>query len=286
MIFKQNKNKSFIINIINKKYVRNINTDKLYELMYKMQNNEVLQKATKNVNNNEFIEKMNKLKEKVNIEIDKKNYESIQEQLKDSYQEMKSIREQFKVIKEKSFNVAIEIKEEKEILQENKLDTLNKGLKNIRELNEDDKIILEKTKIINDNTDIYINKISNSKKSIFDVEWLQPFLDFMNNHSTLVLTIGSGLVMGGMWYMNNVGMINIGNLLTRLGIQIFSGLSQNTNGETNRDNIEITIPQQLNQATNTDRQAVTGFFRQLGEKVLKLIDIYIERMKEKTQKYK
>lgn len=51
------------------------------------------------------------------------------------------------------------------------------------------------------------------------------YLDFMHNHSTLVLTIGSGLVIGGMWYMNNVGAINIGSLLTRLGIQIFSGNS-------------------------------------------------------------
>ena len=115
----------------------------------------------------------------------------------------------------------------------------------------------------------------------------------MHNHSTLVLTIGSGLVMGGMWYMNNIGYINIGSLLTRLGIQIFSGTSAQNSGS-------ITIPgfspsestgnihrNQVVEGNNNEASEIgRGFFRQLGEKVLKLIDALIVKMESKQQKYK
>jgi hypothetical protein len=40
------------------------------------------------------------------------------------------------------------------------------------------------------------------------------------------------------------------------------------------------------EASVSNRNIATGFFRQLGVKVLELIDIYIERLKEKKQKYK
>lgn len=82
--------------------------------------------------------------------------------------------------------------------------------------------------------------------------------------------------------MNSVGIINIGSLLAKLGITIFSGnSSQNSNMLTRP--IEITQPISQNQSNN---EIGRGFFRQLGQKVLELIDIYIERMKDKRQNYK
>lgn len=85
--------------------------------------------------------------------------------------------------------------------------------------------------------------------------------------------------MGGIWYLNNVGIINIGSLLTRLGIQIFTG-----NGNNNQNNVQpppITLP-----TTSNESEIGRGFFRQLGQKVLTLLDVFIENLKNKKQKYK
>jgi uncharacterized protein YqgV (UPF0045/DUF77 family) len=275
-----------------KVYKRNINTEALYNLMERINNNKTLQKATKNVSKEEFLEKMNKLKEKAEVKIETKSYETIQENLNESLRVMKELNAIFEKIKEKSMKIDIKIEKEQELIQENKLDTLNKGLKNIRELTVDQNNILKGDNTLIKDAEEFKNSASFIRKSILDVEWLQPFLDFMHNHSTLVLTIGSGLVMGGMWYMNNVGYINIGSLLTRLGIQIFSPAAQNSpqmsapsitlSSETPRVNSIGTVAGESNEASSIGR----GFFRQLGEKVLKLIDALIVKLESKQQKYK
>jgi hypothetical protein len=83
--------------------------------------------------------------------------------------------------------------------------------------------------------------------------------------------------MGGMWYMNNIGYLNIGSLLSRLGITIWAGKT----GATIERGLENVVAK-----SNENNNITRGFFRQLGERVLEIIDIYIEKMKEKRQKYK
>jgi hypothetical protein len=102
----------------------------------------------------------------------------------------------------------------------------------------------------------------------------------MHNHSTLIFTVGSGILLGGILYLNSFGYINIGSLLSRIGINLF-----NTNipqsSSTNVNPIHITID---NTGNNT-REVASGFFRELGKKLLVVIDLYIEKLKDKRQKY-
>jgi uncharacterized protein YqgV (UPF0045/DUF77 family) len=269
---------------------REINTDVLYNAMQKIQNNPIMQQG-KSIKKEDFIEKMAKLKEKIEIKNETKSYETIQENLNESLRIMKELNANFKILKEKSLNIDIKVEEKLDTIDKINIDKLNinnKGLQDIKIIDKklnNNYIDLEQV----DQEAIKISK--NIKKGIFDIEWLQPFLDFMHNHSTLVLTIGSGLVMGGMWYMNNVGYINIGNLLTRLGIQIFSPTAQNNpnsapsialSSETPRVNPIGTVAGESNDASSIGR----GFFRQLGEKVLKLIEALIVKLESKQQKYK
>ncbi len=78
--------------------------------------------------------------------------------------------------------------------------------------------------------------------------------------------------------MNNVGMINIGSLLTRLGLQIFSNP---TNQQT-----PIVITSGTSENIGRTGDISRSFFRELGAKVLKLIDVLIAKMESKSQKYK
>lgn len=275
-------------------FKRKINTEILYNAMQKMENNAILQQG-KNIKKEDFIEKMNKLKEKIEIKNETKSYETIQENLNESLRIMKELNTNIKKLKEKSINIEVKIEEKLDTIDKinvEKLNINNKGLQDIKIINKK----LEKNDTDFEQVDIENIKISeNAKKSILDIEWLQPFLDFMHNHSTLVLTIGSGIVMGGMWYMNNIGYINIGSLLTRLGIQIssptapnsapsinLSSLSSGDTGYTPRVNQTGTVATETNDASSIGR----GFFRQLGEKVLKLIDALIIKLESKQQKYK
>lgn len=75
-------------------------------------------------------------------------------------------------------------------------------------------------------------------------------------------------------------MINIGALLNRLGINITTRLIE----PTNISNTNIELP---STSINNHEQASTGqhFFRELGKKGLQLIALYIEKMKDKRQKY-
>jgi hypothetical protein len=104
----------------------------------------------------------------------------------------------------------------------------------------------------------------------------------MYNHSTLIFTVSSGMLLGGILFLNSFGYINIGSLLTRLGINLFntnSNIPQSTSTTSNPIHITIENPQ------NNERQISSGFFRELGKKLLVVIDLYIEKLKDKRQKY-
>jgi hypothetical protein len=272
-------------------YKREINTEVLYNAMQKMQNNSIIQQ-TKSIKKEEFLEKMNNLKEKVEIKVNVEKYETIQENLNESLKIMKELNKNFKELKKNSINIEVQVKNEDIKIDKADINILNVKNKYYQDNKVMDEILEEKYDKIKDINEKILENKQSLNKSILDIEWLQPFLDFMNNHSTILLTIGSGLVMGGMWYMNNVGFINIGSLLTRLGIQIFSPTAQNSqnlsapsitlSSETPRVNQIGTVTGGVNDATEIGR----GFFRQLGEKVLKLIDALIVKIESKQQKYK
>lgn len=86
--------------------------------------------------------------------------------------------------------------------------------------------------------------------------------------------------------MNNVGYINIGSLLTRLGIQIFSPAASTISNSAPSITLSSEGSSRVNQINNDATEIGRGFFRQLGEKVLKLIDALIIKLESKQQKYK
>lgn len=265
---------------INKMYKRCINTQELQSLMLKIIENKTLQKTTKSISKDEFYNKMINLKEKVNLTTNTQKYETIEENLKESREILNDLSEIFRNIKRKTVKIDIEIKQGDILEAENKLDTLNTSLKNARDINLDNNILLENTQEIMIEVEKYEKIVSNSKKSIWDISWLNPFIDFYNNNSRLVLTIGAGLVIGGTWYLNNVGIINIGSLLTRLGINLWGTSTQP------QPNITIINQQPSQSNSNSERAVTTGFFREVGKRLLTLIDIFIEKLKEGKTKYK
>lgn len=277
--------KTFYSLLIIKMYKRNINTEVLYNAMQKMQNNPIIQQ-TQSIQNEEFLEKMEKLKEKIEIKSNTKSYETIQENINESLKIMKELNSNFKKIKEKSLNIDIKIQNEDKKIDKIDIDILNVKNKYYQDNKIIDEMLVEKYDKVKDINEKILENRHSIKKSIFDIEWLQPFLDFMHNHSTLLLTIGSGLVMGGMWYMNNVGYINIGSLLTRLGIQIFSPAASTISNSAPSITLSSEGSSRVNQINNDATEIGRGFFRQLGEKVLKLIDALIIKLESKQQKYK
>lgn len=271
-------NKYLLINI----YKRNINTETLQKLMQNIIENKTLSTVETTVKNKDFIEKIEKLKDKTEIKVDTEQFESIHENLNQSLNIIKELRVNFRNIKENSSKIELKIDEKNAVLESNNLDTLNNQYENIREISTVNNTILNEKNLNLENDLNFLEKISNTKKSIFDVSWLQPFFDFYNNNSTLVLTIGSGIVLGGIWYMNNIGMINIGSLLTRLGINLLN----NVNRESAPVTQPITIINQQPSLPENNRRITNGFFRELGKKVLELMDVFIDNLKKNKIKYK
>lgn len=233
----------------------------------------------------EVNEALSKLELKQNMKQDPIMYDDIIKNLQESEFYLNNVKDKLKIAKEKHLNITIELKDNEKNIKNIKLDGLNKELKNIRDINTDDEIILNNSKIITDKMEIYQEKISNVKKGLFDFEWLNVIIDFMKSHSSLILTISSGLIIGGMWYVNSRG-IDLGAMLGRLGLSIYSNFSGNTMSHSNISNTNIELPSSVS-STTQNQVAVTahGFFRQLGVKILEILDIYIEKMKDKRQKY-
>lgn len=275
-----NYKKSYIA--LNKIIKRNINTTVLKDVLSNLAIDKNFYNLKGKINNSDLTNHYNKLFEK-NIKVDKKefDYTNIEQNLKESEQLLNKVSEEFNKVKGNTQTIDIEVKEVN--IKSNKM-----SIDNLNDLNKTNQKSIEINNLQKINQEDSIEKVNNVctmessyKKSILEIDWLQPFLDFMNNHSTLMLTISSGLIMGGMWYLNNVGYINIGSLLTRLGIRIFAN-----NNNSNQ------IPQTVNTNTinnvsgNTERAIGQGFFRQLGVKVLELLEVFIENMKNKKQNYK
>lgn len=267
------------INII---FKRHINNDRLKDFLFDLSIDRKYYNIKGKVNNDDLINSINKLNDKKNVIIDKTelDFSNIEQNLKESERLLNTIEKEFSKIKGNNNKIDIEVKEVKI-----KSDNINiKDLNNQNNLNQDfikkQEILNQDNTIIQENLD-YSNKItSNINKSIWDISWLEPFMNFMKVNSSLILTIGGGIIIGGMWYFNNMGYINIGSLLTRLGIRLFANTPQI---QPTTNTIEIrNVPVQ----PNTANEIGHGFFRQLGVKVLELIDIFIEKMKDKRQKYK
>ena len=276
-------NKNYIsLNKISKRF---INTTTLKEILSDLAINKNFYNLKGKINNSDLTNHYNKLLEK-NIKIDKKefDYTNIEQNLKESEQLLNKVSEEFNKVKGNMQKIDIEVKEVN-------VKSDNMVIDNLNSLNKTNQKSIESNNLQEINKEDSIEKVNNVftiepsyKKSMYEIEWLQPFFDFMHNHSTLVLTIGSGLIMGGMWYLNNVGYINIGSLLTRLGIRIFS--NNNTNQTPQIINTSPIVINNIIPSENRERAIGQGFFRQLGVKVLELLDIFIENMKNKKQKYK
>lgn len=263
--------------ILLKIYKRNINTKVLREALFDMAS---FNRSNKSENIKEELFKLDTIEAKTIEKPDNKVYEDILQNIEESEILLNNVRDKLVLAKKNELNLNIKVEEVDVLTDKKVIVNLNDKIEFFK-----DKRIFSETKV-NDNEGIIntINErnelISNTKKNIYDINWLQPFFDFMHNHSTLVFTVGSGILLGGMLYLNSFGYINIGSLLTRIGINLF-----NTNipqsSSTNVNPIHITIE---NTGNNT-REVASGFFRKLGKKLLVVIDLYIEKLKDKRQKY-
>lgn len=62
----------------------------LAEVIERMTSNKILQEARKSVKNENYMEKVNKLKEKVKIKVNSEKYETIQENFNEKYKKWKA----------------------------------------------------------------------------------------------------------------------------------------------------------------------------------------------------
>lgn len=262
-----------------KTYKRYINTKVLREALLDMTSSSASNKSEKI---KEELLKLDTIEAKIVEKPDNKVYEDILQNIQESKNLLKSVRENLFLSRKNELNLNIKV-EEVDVLTEKKVI-----------INLNDKVSYLKDEqhfmgdIINNNADTINNMqkngeiISNMNKSIWNISWLEPFFNFMHNHSTLVFTVGSGMLLGGILYLNSFGYINIGSLLTRIGINLFNTTTNTTQvPNTNLNPIHITIENTANNA----REISSGFFRELGKKLLVVIDIYIEKLKDKRQKY-
>ena len=277
-------NKLYIINFsLNKVFIRGINNAYLKKALGDLTELNVNKfKLDKDINI--ALEKINNIEIQQSIKQEPLIYEDILKNLEESENLLNKVKDNLNIAKENSFNITLKVEDINNTVKNDKIINLN----NKKNYYKDDNLNLELNKQDNLSLDTNNDNIQNSiytvKKGIFDVEWLKPFIDFIHNHSSLVLTIGGGLIMGGMWYMNNVGYINIGSMLTRLGIKIFSNNSNISNNNIELPSIQsIEVENRLNVLEN---QVGHGFFRQLGVKLLEILDVYIEKIKNKKQSYK
>lgn len=276
-----------IINLYNKlniiTFKRYINNEHLIATLKDMsQNRKFNIEGKSNTNINDALDK---IEIKTIYKQDPYIYDDIVENLKESELLLGNIKNKLKLAKEKSLDITLDV------------DNINKDVKNVKILNlnnkkdfyKDNNSNLELNKQDNlgleANNENIQNTIFNVKKGIFDFDWFHTFIDFMKSNSSLILTISSGLIIGSMWYVNSRG-IDVGAMLGRLGLNIYSNLSGSSVSHSNISNTNLELP--LSATTTHNHQvAVTahGFFKQLGSKILEILEIYIEKMKDKRQKY-
>lgn len=273
-------NKIINIIVLNKMFIRNINNEylkkalnDLMEIKPDLKNDKIFNQSIKRIELDDTLKE--DLKEANEI------YQDVLKNLKESEDLLKITREHLKIVKERTLNLNIEIQDVTSASNKLKIDNLNIDnkyhQKDINIMNNIKQNDIDHLKNIEEN----INISSNIKKSIWDISWLEPFINFIHNHSSLILTIGGGLIVGGAWYFNNIGYINIGSILSRLGINIFTNANQLTSIPS------FNTAERSNKPLHSSSSEIThGFFRQLGIKVLELLDVIIEKMKDKRLKYK
>lgn len=265
MIFKQN--------ILLKTYKRYINTKILHEALLDMNAFSVSNKSENIKENLFYLETIEGPDNKV--------YEDILQNIQESENLLSIVRDNLILSKKNELNLNIKV-EEVVISNDKKIITnLNDKASYFKDERDFIEITLDDVTNFSDNTNTAINILNNTRKNLWDIAWLQPFFDFMHNHSTLVFTVGGGMLPGGILYLNNFGLINIGSLVTRLGLNLFnSSLPQSTS--TNVNPIHITVEN----SQNNVREISSGFFRELGKELLVVIDLYIEKLKDNRMKYK
>ena len=162
--------KVYIVSInINKLFKRNINNEYLKKALGdltelnldKFKYDKDITKALEKI---EDIEAYNTIKETPVI------YEDILKNLEESEKILDNVKDNLNIAKENSLNITLELKDNVKNIKDIKIEGLNKELKNTRDINTNNEIILDNEKIIIDKTDIYKEKILNVKKSMFDIE--------------------------------------------------------------------------------------------------------------------
>lgn len=272
-------------NFLLKTYKRYINTKVLREALSDMTASSTTSKSQKL---KEDIFRLDTMQAKTEtIEKNNQVHEDILTNIQESENLLRNLREDLDLIKKTQLNLNIKVEKVETIHTEKIIDNLNDKTqyfsekRNFMEINVEDALNFTS----NDNTSI--NLANNIRKSVFDISWLQPFADFMHNHSTLVFTVGGGMLLGGILFLSNFGPINIGSLLARIGISLF-GASSNSSivQPVNSNPIHITIESSNISPENNTRQISSGFFKELGKKLLEMIDLYIEKLKDGRTKYK
>lgn len=265
--------------ILLKTYKRYINTKVLREALVDMNISSASNKL-ENIKDNLF--KLETIEVKTETKPDTTVYEDVLQNIRESENYLEIVRENLVLTKKNQLNLEIKVVEVKDLNGKEVINNLNDKTVFFR----DEKSLLENVPKDNVDTINFMNKnneiIVNTNKSIWDISWLQPFFDFMHNHSTLVFTVGGGMLLGGMLFLTNFGYINIGSLVARLGLNLFNTSlpQQVSNPLPPSINITVENPQ------NNVREISSGFFRELGKKLLVVIDLYIEKLKDNRLKYK
>lgn len=267
-------------NILLKTYKRYINTKVLREALIDMTASSISNRTT---SLKQDIFRLETLEVKAETTVNNNIiHEDILTNILESEKILENLRKDLDLIKKTQLNLNIKVENADILQKENIINNLNDkvGYYQAEETHVISSTNMD-SRLLNrlNNTDIII---SNTNKSIWDVSWLQPFFDFMHNHSTLVFTVGGGMLLGGMLYLNSFGIINIGSLVTRLGLNLFGTSTSTVSQPINSNPININIQN----PENNVRQISSGFFKELGKKLLEVIDLYIEKLKDGRIKYK
>jgi len=272
----------FRTNILLKTYKRNINTKVLREALFDMN---ISSTSNKSENIKEDLCKLETLEVKAESIVNHNIiHEDILTNIYESEKILENLREDLDLVKKTQLNLNIKVEEVAVSNEKKILINLNEKVGFFNEERAFGKNILNDNENFIDTINERSHSINNINKSLWDLPWLQPFFDFIHNHSTLVFTVGGGMLLGGVLFLSNFGYINIGSLLTRIGINLFSSNTATVPQPINSSPININI--QNPNSENNVREISSGFFRQLGKKLLEVIDLYIEKLKDGRAKYK
>lgn len=270
-----------------KTYKRYINTKVLREALIDMTASSATSKSERLKEDILRLDTMQVKRE--TIEKNNQVHEDILTNIQESENLLRNVREDLALVKKTQLNLNIKVEQVEKLKEKRIINNLNEKTEYFKEDLNTEQLVSQDIISYSNNVEKGSNIINNNIKSIWDISWLQPFTDFMHNHSTLVFTIGGGVLLGGILFLSNFGPINIGSLLARIGINLFGASSSVTTPLNNSSPIHITIENSgtgLSNSENNNRQISSGFFKELGKKLLEMIDLYIEKLKDGRTKYK